>query len=169
MDDGAVTRRERLSARVVLVDRQDRVLLVRLVDDGSIDVPGDAPPPTYWVTPGGGVEPGEVLEAAARREVFEETGITTFDLGPVLFERRVDLVLHQEPITQVEHYFAAWVEQATTSLDHLDPLEDGVLVEHRWWHRWELDADDRVETIYPRSIARLTAAAIAERRASAGG
>ena len=50
-----------LGARVMLVDG-DKVLLIR-----HTYTPG-------WQLPGGGVDPGETIEAAARREVFEETG-----------------------------------------------------------------------------------------------
>ena len=50
-----------LGARVMLVDG-DKVLLIR-----HTYVPG-------WQFPGGGVGPGETMEAAARREVLEETG-----------------------------------------------------------------------------------------------
>lgn len=158
------TRRERASARVVLVDEQDRVLLVRFVDDGAIVVGGHSPDATYWATVGGGVEPGESLEDAAHREVYEETGIVSFTLGPEVHLRRLDVNLRGEPITAVEHFFAGWVAQADPVLHHLDPLEHGVLVEHRWWRPDELAADDRLETIYPRSIARIAAAAIDARR-----
>lgn len=54
-------RRMVLGARVALFDG-DRVLLVR-----HTYMPG-------WHFPGGGVEPGETAEDAARREAVEETG-----------------------------------------------------------------------------------------------
>jgi len=50
-----------LGSRVMVVDG-DKVLLIR-----HTYVPG-------WQFPGGGVSPGETMEAAARREALEETG-----------------------------------------------------------------------------------------------
>ncbi len=50
-----------VGARVMLVDG-DKVLLIR-----HTYIPG-------WQFPGGGVDPGETIEAAARREALEETG-----------------------------------------------------------------------------------------------
>lgn len=44
-----------------------KILLVRHVEIGRYD---------FWAAPGGGVEGGETLEAAAEREVCEETGLT---------------------------------------------------------------------------------------------
>src|SRR4051794_8133596 len=61
-------RRLRPAVRAVLVDPDDRVLLVRCElagPHGRYDV---------WGTPGGGVEAGETHADAVRRELLEETG-----------------------------------------------------------------------------------------------
>ena len=40
----------------------------------------NTPGPYHWQFPQGGVDDGEDYEAAARRELFEETGVTSADL-----------------------------------------------------------------------------------------
>ena len=55
----------RQAGRAILRDDAGRVLLIHFV----------LPNMTFWATPGGGVEPGETLLAAALREVQEELGI----------------------------------------------------------------------------------------------
>jgi 8-oxo-dGTP diphosphatase len=57
-----------------IVFKDHKVLLVRR---------GKPPAEDLWAIPGGSVEIGETLAAAAEREIFEETGITIHALKPV--------------------------------------------------------------------------------------
>lgn len=68
----------REAARVIVVDEDERVLLVRfdLVRGGHV-----------WATVGGGLEPGESHEDAARRELREEAGLEGVELGPCIWTR----------------------------------------------------------------------------------
>lgn len=85
--DGLPTRR---AARVVVVSPLGRVLLMRYRSGAAGDaaVTGVG---AFWVTPGGGLEEGETFEAAAVRELREETGIEVDGVGPVVAERFGDL------------------------------------------------------------------------------
>lgn len=67
----------RLTSRVLLFDRDDRILLFLTAAPDSSGV-------ARWLTPGGGVDPGETHLQAALRELEEETGLRLDALtGPV--------------------------------------------------------------------------------------
>jgi len=59
----------RQAARVVLLDPAGSVLLLQAND------PADAQKPAWWEIPGGGIDHGESSAEAARRELWEETGL----------------------------------------------------------------------------------------------
>ncbi len=60
-------RREVRAAGAVIPDGSGRILMVRRAREPGLGT---------WSVPGGRVESGETLEAAAAREVLEETGLT---------------------------------------------------------------------------------------------
>lgn len=91
----------RTAARVVLVDAQQRVLLLSGTDP-QVDS-------RWWITPGGGVETGEDVAAAALRELAEETG---YRLGPddlvgPIWRRVARFVFTGVDYEQTEYYFVA--------------------------------------------------------------
>ncbi|MGW0856009.1 NUDIX hydrolase [Streptomyces sp. NPDC002690] len=136
----------RTVARVVLLDPQDRILLVHGFE------PED-PSKTWWFTPGGGLEGDESHEQAARRELAEETGITDIELGPVLWKRRCSFPFDGRRWEQDEWYFLARTERTATDLGGLTELERRSVAGLRWWTSAELRATR--ETVYPTKLAEL--------------
>lgn len=94
------------TARAILLDGEDRLVLIKRTK------PGRTP---YWITPGGGVEPGDATVAEAlRREVLEELGAKLARSVPAF----VDTVPEAGGGVKVQHFFACRLESMDPSLRH---------------------------------------------------
>jgi 8-oxo-dGTP pyrophosphatase MutT (NUDIX family) len=139
---------ERQSARVILLDARDRVLLLRWVhptdDDG-----------VWWITPGGGLEPGEDHLAGAVRELHEEIGLrlTAEDLTGPVFERDAQTVIETGLVRQHEVYFTARVDAHEVVTGGWTPFEVATITETRWWTREELASTS--ERVAPQNLLEL--------------
>jgi len=135
---------ERRAARVLLLDDADRLLLFCGVDP-------HVPDARFWFTPGGGVEAGESLHDAARRELEEETGCTDVQLGPPVWTRLSDFDFEGERIRQDETFFVARVDAWDVDTAGFTELETRAVLWHRWWTVDELLATG--ETLHPSTLA----------------
>jgi ADP-ribose pyrophosphatase YjhB (NUDIX family) len=151
--------RLRASARAVILDEDDRILLCRF------EFFRDGHRVAFWATPGGGVESGESLLAALHRELREEVGLELDGDPP-------PHIWHQEQIRPglagdydgfVNDFFLVRVPafEPRGSLSDAELAAEGV-TGLRWWPLAELTAHAGPDRFGPRNMADLVAALVRE-------
>lgn len=137
----------RRSAKVLLVDPAGRTLLFQVRQPSGPDAIG------YWFPPGGGVEEGEDLAVAARREVREEVGVELLSVGEVVDRREAIFTFEGNTYQQDEHYFVVRVPTLTVDDAGWTDVERRAIAASRWWSRHELRST--AETVFPERLAEL--------------
>lgn len=142
--------RIREAVRALVIDTDDNVLLVRWLLRGI----------NVWGTPGGGIEPGEDVDVALRRELDEELGIgATAEIGPQVWERT-----HIIPFIdgrwdgQHERFFLVRTPPFEPApLLSKEQLEAEHLMHMQWWTPAQLRAHHTTDTEYfaPRRLPAL--------------
>ena len=151
-DDGVPYR---YAARVLLLDADDRVLLVRAHDADQVER-------TWWFTVGGGIDAGETPKAAAVREVAEETGLVIDAdalVGPVasrwavfdFFARSV----RQHEVFFVHRLTAPGIAAEELSTAGWTAVERSFVDELGWWSVEQLRAIDG--EVFPARLPELLA------------
>ncbi|HEX6335784.1 MAG TPA: NUDIX domain-containing protein [Jiangellaceae bacterium] len=152
-DGRPVIRRE--TVRLLLIEPADRVLLFEDSD------PGLPSRPRFWITPGGGIDPGESVEQAAVREVAEETGhlLSPDALRGPIADRWVVHGYSDKIVEQREIFYSAAVTPFTVMTDGHTEDERLSMLGHRWWKLDELRST--TERIWPTDLHRLLEAVLA--------
>jgi 8-oxo-dGTP pyrophosphatase MutT (NUDIX family) len=123
-NSGAKTTRTRpvkMGGRVMALNAKNEVLLVT------------HNPAAFWYTPGGHTDPGESLEDCARRELFEETGLSA-EVGRLIFvEEGIDPELDEH---KIEFYFLVYTDAQNLPQEWSD--QGGPVMQARFFSREEL-------------------------------
>jgi ADP-ribose pyrophosphatase YjhB (NUDIX family) len=143
---------ERLAARVVLLDPDHRVLLMRY-DDGP-------PNRSHWTTPGGGLNQGEDFRAGALRELAEETGWTDIPLLGEVLRRSLTMEYAGHLVRQRERLYLARTGQRQRQIRGVEAMHaTDHIAAWRWWTLDELDST--AERVWPEGLAGLIREALA--------
>lgn len=131
---------------MLLVDGADRLLLFHGYDPGR-------PDHRFWLTPGGGLEPGEPAAVAAVRELAEETGLrlSPEELGAPVWREVTEFPFDGTWYRQEQEFFLARVPAWEVDTTGFDEVERNSIDDHRWWTAAELAATD--ERIYPADLS----------------
>jgi len=138
----------RVAARVLLINEAGRILLFHGIDPAN-------PADDYWVTPGGGLAPGETPAQAAARELFEETGLRVgpAELGQPVFRNVVEFSFEGRLYRQEQDFFLLRVRTWEVDTSGFDDSELRSVDGHRWWSAEELAVT--TEAVYPESLPSL--------------
>ena len=121
---------------MVVFDREERVLLIKSRDPANPFGPG------WWEIPGGGMDPAETSAQTAARELQEEAGILSAEIGPVVWTQSVQFTFAGLYFDQDEFIHVAWTDQTELAQPQLEALEALAFEGRRWWTIEEVQQTD---------------------------
>lgn len=148
------------AVRLLVVDADGRVLLQHCITPDTHE--------EFWCTPGGAIHESETPSDAAKRELFEETGLRLDeDLGEPVWERMHEFTIGDgREFHQHERYHVVRVDAYEPVPRCLSDFERESIREQRWL-RWEELRDVDATLLNPPELPELLRRVLASETAAA--
>lgn len=137
-----------MTVKLLLLDEEDRVLLIRSTDPRS--------GAQCWYPVGGGVEAGESLQQAARREAHEETGLVSLPVGSLVWTRDHTYEYDGRIVEVHEDWLLHKVQHFDPRPASLSEYEAKTIAGFRWWGVGDLS--QTTDTVFPSGLGVLLSA-----------
>jgi GrpB-like predicted nucleotidyltransferase (UPF0157 family)/8-oxo-dGTP pyrophosphatase MutT (NUDIX family) len=144
--NAAKTSPARRSARVLLMNGRQQVLLIQFV------VERQGLPFTFWATPGGGVENDETDVDAARRELREELNLDVDLTGPV-HTHSANFEHEGKMVSNTDIFFVGESHVSLPELKSATEAERTAMKALRWWSVTEIE--ETGEVIFPSDLGEV--------------
>lgn len=126
----------RETARVVLLNDDNEIFLLLTHFDPEVELP------PRWLTPGGGIDPGETVLEAAVRELSEETGLEIQENALETFLGAFDGMWKWgdgvNDHTYVDHVYLLRISNFELDSSSWTADEHRDILQYRWWKIAEL-------------------------------
>jgi len=145
---------ERPAVRAIIVDPTDSLLLAHIKSGGM-----RAPSQSFWITPGGALEPNETPRDALIREMYEETCIKEHSIKklyePAAWYSEFVLTYKGAPTLFKESFFLIRLRERNdvSCEQNPDEREKSLISELRWWTPEELMTSQ--EMFFPVGLPQL--------------
>jgi 8-oxo-dGTP pyrophosphatase MutT (NUDIX family) len=133
----------RLTVKLLLLDEQDRLLLIHSHDPRS--------GLESWYPVGGGIEPGETVQQAAAREAAEETGLVELPVGAPVWTREHTYSFDGREVEVHEEWLLHRVRHFDPAPAALSEYESRTIRGFRWWSTADLATT--TDTVFPPRLA----------------
>lgn len=137
-----------MTVKLLLLDEDDRVLLIRSTDPRS--------GAQCWYPVGGGVETGESLQQAARREAHEETGLSSLPVGSPVWTRDHTYQYDGRTVEVHEDWLLHKVPLFDPRPASLSEYETKTIAGFHWWEVDDLS--HTTDTVFPPGLGGLLSA-----------